>query len=69
MRIVVQEWERVLRYSDGRFIELLDPGMHKRPRRRSRVVRIDRRPRLVTVGGQEVLTSDGVAVKGLPGNK
>jgi regulator of protease activity HflC (stomatin/prohibitin superfamily) len=63
VRIVVQEWERVLRYSDGRFVELLGPGVHRRRRWRSRSVWVDLRPRLVTVSGQEVLTADGVAVK------
>ena len=63
MRIVVQEWERVLRYADGRFEELLGPGRHRRRRWRSQVVRVVVRPRLLTVPGQEVLTGDGLAVK------
>ena len=63
MRIVVQEWERVLRYRDGRFVETLGPGAVRRRRWRSRVVRVVVRPRLITVTGQELLTSDGVAVR------
>lgn len=63
MRIVVQEWERVLLYKDGRFTEELGPGRHRRPMRRHRVVRVVVRPRLLVVPAQEVLTSDGLSVK------
>lgn len=62
MRIVVQEWERVLLYRDGRCEELLGPGRHRRGRRR-RAVRVVVRPRLIVVPGQEVLTADGLSVK------
>lgn len=63
MRIVVQEWERVLLYRDGRFEELLGAGSHRRLRWRRRRVRVSVRARLLTVAGQEVLTADGVSVK------
>lgn len=65
MRIVVQEWERVLVYRDGRFEEHLGPGRHRRRRRSRRRwhVRVSIRPRLLAVPGQEVLTADGLAVR------
>lgn len=63
MRIVVQEWERVLLYRDGRFVEELGAGAHRRRRSRTQRVRTDLRPGLVTVAGQEVLTADGLSVK------
>lgn len=63
MRIVVEEWERVLLYRDGRFQEELGPGRHRRRGWRRRSVRLSVRPRLLTVAGQEVLTSDGLSVK------
>jgi regulator of protease activity HflC (stomatin/prohibitin superfamily) len=63
VRIVVQEWERVLRYVDGRFTEELGPGAYRRRVRRATVVRVDLRPWLATVAGQEVLTADGVSVR------
>ena len=63
MRIIVQEWERVLLYRDGRFEELLEPGRHRRARWRRRRVPVVVRPRLLTVAGQEVLTADGLSVK------
>ncbi len=63
MRIVVQEWERVLLYRDGRFEELLEPGRHRRARWRRRRVYVAVRPRLLVVPGQEVLTADGLSVR------
>lgn len=63
MKIVVQEWERILLYRDGRFEELLEAGRHRRSRRRRSVVRVLVRPRLLVVPSQEVLTVDGLSVK------
>ncbi|WNB86746.1 SPFH domain-containing protein [Cellulomonas sp. ATA003] len=63
MRIVVQEWERVLVHRDGRFERELGPGRHQLGRWRRRVVRVAVRPRLVVVPLQEVLTADGLPVK------
>ncbi len=63
MRVVVQEWERVLVYRDGRFVEELGAGRHRRSRRRRRLVRVAVRPRLLVVPGQEVLTADGLAAE------
>lgn len=63
MKIVVQEWERILLYRDGRFEEVLEAGRHRRSRRRRSVVRVLVRPRLLVVPSQEVLTADGLSVK------
>jgi regulator of protease activity HflC (stomatin/prohibitin superfamily) len=63
VQVVVQEWERVLAYKDGRFEEVLEPGRHRRRRWRRRLVRVQVRPRLLVVPSQEVLTSDGLSVK------
>ncbi len=63
MRIVVQEWERVLVYRDGRFTAELRPGRHTVRRWRRRTVRVAVRPRLLVVPLQEVLTGDGLAVR------
>ena len=63
MQIVVQEWERVLLYRDGRFQEILGAGRHRRVRWRRRRVRVQVRPRLLVVPSQEVLTADGLSVK------
>jgi regulator of protease activity HflC (stomatin/prohibitin superfamily) len=63
VQIVVQEWERVLLYRDGRFQEMLGPGRHRRMRWRRHRVRVQVRPRLLVVPSQEVLTADGLSVK------
>jgi regulator of protease activity HflC (stomatin/prohibitin superfamily) len=63
VRIVVQEWERVLLYRNGRFEESLEAGRHWRSGWRRRTVRVAVRPRLLTVAGQDVLTGDGLSVK------
>jgi regulator of protease activity HflC (stomatin/prohibitin superfamily) len=63
VQIVVQEWERVLLYRDGRFQEILGAGRHRRVRWRRRRVRVQVRPRLLVVPSQEVLTADGLSVK------
>ena len=61
-RITVMEWERVVRYRRGRLTGVLGPGRYwLRPSERA--VRVDLRPRTVTLGGQEMLTSDGVPVR------
>ena len=63
MKVVVQEWERVLVYRDGRFETELAAGRHRLRRRRRQTVRVVLRPRLQAVPGQEVLTADGLTVK------
>lgn len=63
MKIVVQEWERVLVYRDGTFEGVLEPGRRSVPWLRHRTVRVAVRPRLLVVPLQEVLAADGIAVK------
>ena len=60
--IVVRPHERVLAYRDGRLDRVLEPGRHRR-RRRTHLVRVDVRERIVTLAPQDVLTSDGVTVR------
>lgn len=61
-RITVMEWERVVRYRRGRLDGVLAPGRYWLLGY-DRAVRVDLRPRTVTLGGQEVLTADGVPVR------
>lgn len=63
-RVTVFEYERGLRFRRGRFTGVLEPGVHWTGLMSTRVQTIDVRPTRVAVAGQEVLTSDGVAVKG-----
>jgi regulator of protease activity HflC (stomatin/prohibitin superfamily) len=62
-RTTVYEWERALEYSSGRFVRVLEPGVHYRFRPSSMIRRIDVRPRFAVVPGQEILSSDGVPLK------
>jgi regulator of protease activity HflC (stomatin/prohibitin superfamily) len=62
-KVIVNEYERVVRMVDGRVRDVLGPGRHSYRRRRTTLTRVDVRPQLLTVSGQEVLTSDGVAVR------
>jgi regulator of protease activity HflC (stomatin/prohibitin superfamily) len=61
--VTVHDYERGLRYRNGRFSGLVDPGSHVAVKPFSDIRVLDARPAFLTVEGQEVLTSDGVAVK------
>src|SRR5262249_24505286 len=69
--IVVRSTHRGLRYVDGRFDQVLDPGRYTLPRRYRwarrqstvDIVLVDMRQREFTIKGQEILTADKVAVR------
>ena len=63
VRVTVFEFERGLKYSDGRFVGTLVPGRYWAYRPQVLIRKVDVRPRFVTIGGQEVLSSDGVTLK------
>jgi regulator of protease activity HflC (stomatin/prohibitin superfamily) len=62
-RVTVREYERGMRYDRGRFVGLLDAGLHVFFKPTTEVLVIDSRPVSQPIDGQEVLTADGVAVK------
>lgn len=62
-RVTVFEYERGLRYRCGRFVGILLPGMHWFIPFCTTVRKLDMRQRNVAVGGQEVLSADGVTIK------
>jgi regulator of protease activity HflC (stomatin/prohibitin superfamily) len=62
-RTTIHDYERGLRYANGRFTGLLDAGTHVYLRPTTEVRVVDARPGSMAIGGQEVLTSDGVAAK------
>lgn len=62
-KVTVMEYERVVRFVDGRLAGVLEPGRHTYRRRGTRLDRVDLRPRLVPVNGQEMLTADRLVVK------
>jgi regulator of protease activity HflC (stomatin/prohibitin superfamily) len=61
--VVVYEHQRGLRYRQGRFRGLVDPGLHVVVRPFSEIRILDGRPTAILLPGQEILTSDGVALK------
>jgi len=63
-RTTIFEYERGLRFSRGRFTRVLDPGVYWSLPALVRIQRVDVRPTRAVVAGQEVLSADGVAVKG-----
>jgi regulator of protease activity HflC (stomatin/prohibitin superfamily) len=61
--VVVYEFERGLRYARGKFTGILDPGFYWSVKHLSEIRKVDIRPVVAAVAGQEVLSADGVALK------
>ena len=69
--VLVRSTHRGLRYVDGRLDGVLEAGRYRLPRASARwvrrptveVVQVDMRERELTIKGQEILTSDKVAVR------
>ena len=61
--VVVYEFERGLRYARGKFTGVLAPGLYWPMQPLSEVRKVDIRPMLAVVPGQEVLSADVVALK------
>jgi regulator of protease activity HflC (stomatin/prohibitin superfamily) len=69
--VIIRSGFRGLRYIDGRFDQVLDPGRYELPQRRRfggrvatvDVVQVDLRERELNIKGQEILTADKVAVR------
>lgn len=61
--VTVFEFERAVKFSRGHLVGVLQPGIHWYLPYFTRVQKLDTRPTRVAVSGQEVLSSDGVAVK------
>jgi len=61
--VTVMGYQRVVSFVDGRLAGVLDPGRHRYRRRRTQLSRVDMRPQLLIVPGQELLTGDGLTVK------
>ena len=59
----VVEFERGLRYRAGKFVAQIGPGRYWYSARSGRITKVDVRPTTLTIPGQELLTSDGIAVK------
>jgi regulator of protease activity HflC (stomatin/prohibitin superfamily) len=59
----IHDYQRGLRYRQGRLVGLLDPGTHVALRPFTEIQVLDGRPTSMTVPGQEILTADGVALR------
>ena len=62
-RITIFEYEKGLKYTDGKFAAVLGPGPYWYVPFFVRIERFDIRPCFVSIVGQEVLSSDGVTLK------
>lgn len=62
-RITIYEYETGLKYSRGRFSEIMTSGQYWYLPGITTITKIDNRPRAVTIPGQEVLSSDSVGLK------
>lgn len=62
-KVTIFEYERGLKYDRGRYRELLEPGQYWIFKPTTAVTRVDVRPRVISVPGQEVLSSDSVSLK------
>lgn len=60
---MIHDYQRGVRYRQGRLVGLLDPGTHIAIRPFTEIQVIDGRPTSMTVPGQEILTADGVALR------
>lgn len=70
--VIIKNTHRGLRYEDGVLVSVLDAGRHVLPgrasvpfvrHRRVEIVLVDVRERELTIKGQEILTSDKVAIR------
>ena len=61
--LTIHDYERGVRFRNGRLAGLLSAGTHVSIRPFNEIVVIDGRPTSITVPGQEFLTADGVALK------
>ena len=62
-RVVVFQFERGLKYVNGRFAGILGPGTYWFTLLNTEIRKVDTRPKFVSIAGQEVLSADGVTVK------
>lgn len=61
--VIVYEYQRGLRYKNGRFVGTIAPGQYWILRNFSAIVPVDVRPEFITIQGQDVLSADGVTLK------
>jgi len=62
-RVTVFEYQKALKYTQGRYQETLGPGQYWILPSWSSIVPVDVRPEFITIPGQDVLSADGVTLK------
>ena len=62
-RVVVFEFERGLKYVNGRFTGILGAGTYWFTPFNTELRKVDTRPKFISITGQEVLSADGVTLK------
>lgn len=62
-RVTVFEYQKALKYTQGRYQETLGPGQYWILPSWSSIVPVDVRPEFITVPGQDVLSADSVTLK------
>jgi len=60
---IIFDFQKGLKYKKGRLTKQLEPGMHRYISRKCFIQVFDVRPKLLTITGQEILSSDGVALR------
>jgi len=65
MKITIEAWEKGLRFRDGKFVGLLEPGRYRLATifAKDQVQKMDMRVRTMIVQGQEILTADKATVR------
>jgi regulator of protease activity HflC (stomatin/prohibitin superfamily) len=62
-RVTVFEYQRGVRFRNGKLVGLVDPGRHRLYRPTTTISIVDMRETVLAVAGQEVVTADGISVK------
>ena len=65
MKMIVEAYEKGLRFRDGRFVEVLEPGPYRIARflAKERIEKVDMRQRTLVLNGQEMMTLDKVTLR------
>lgn len=65
MKVIVEQYEKGLKFRNGQFVRTLDPGRYriKRIFVKERIDKVDMRYQLLNVSGQETMTADKVTVR------
>ena len=65
MKVTVEAYEKGLRFRDGRFVDVLEPGRYRVARlfAQERIVTVDLRQTTLVLQGQEIMTLDKVTLR------